>query len=148
MTNKMEVPEFTEFKFGEVEAEAVAKLSEEIAGDKDAMMGLIVGTRYMEQAKDLDEQAKAIKEKADKLRLMAEDHLAPLFLSYGLRGAEGDFGNLSFYYGTQSKLNKKVLQAELIKAKVKLQVVVAAMSKATKTTTNNKLSIQLKRPEE
>ena len=120
-----------------------------LMSDKDAMSALRRGIRLMEKAKALEWDAKELTDKAATIRAEAEEALAPIHLAYGVRGVEGsEFGNLSFYYGMSSRFDKKVLQKELVSGGVKLDLVLADMTKATKQTQNQKLTIQLVPPKD
>lgn len=113
------------------------KLEEELWEDEESVKDLVMGAEFLDEAKALEEKARVLKEQAAEL-------LAPVQFAYSLSGVSTPRGQVSMYYGTSSRMDKKRLQRELVTAGVKAALVVRAIEAATTKTTNEKLTIQYK----
>jgi len=96
----------------------------------------------MRRVAGINEQIKELQAELEVEKAAAAEILAPIHLSTGIRGVAGPFGNLTFYYGKNTKFDKKKLKLYLVKQKVKAELVEAAILHATSTKDNDKLSIQ------
>lgn len=149
MANGKKKLEVTGLRFNEtLDEEGKLRAAKDAGEDKELQKKLMAAREKLEKVNEYNEQIKAIEAARDGVKKEAEELLAPVHLAYEMRGVEGPWGNLVFYYGKQSRLDKKVLQEELVKAKVKLDVIVRCMSAATKVTDNKQLTMQLLPPKQ
>jgi hypothetical protein len=116
-----------------------------IIGDEDVLNDMERARQIVAEIVGVRGKIKKLKKEEEKLKKEADGFLAPIHMSFGIRGVEGDWGSMTFFYGSNTKFDKQVLQEELVKGGVPLQVVTAAIKKATITTPNNNLTMDLKK---
>jgi hypothetical protein len=113
------------------------EVAERLADDEDAQQAISIAAANMEEVEKLKKEIETLKEDAREL-------LEPVQDKYGVKGMVTDKGTLSFYIGTSTRMDNKKLQELLVKAGVKLSVVVDAMKKAKRTTTNENMTVSYK----